>query len=286
MKILHRDRETRGQGTLSPLSFLLIFLALPGFAQEAPGVRLSTVEEIEADFANVPCKNKERLPAVWSLFKEKEAGPADITFQKGRGAENLIVTKHGQTDETIVIGAHYDLIEQGCGAVDNWSGVVAIAHLYRTIRQLDLEKTVVFVAFGKEEGGLFGSMAMVDTIPNNQKSRYCAMINIDSFGLAAPFALDHTSSPKLVQLATESAERMKLPFYKVSIPGTDADSSSFLRKGIPAVTLSGLSNDWNTILHTRRDQVAKVIPGSVYLGYRLALSMWARIDLAPCAAYR
>jgi hypothetical protein len=79
---------------------------------------------------------------------------------------------------------------------------------------------------------------------------------------------------------------MKVPFDGFSIPGADADSSSFKAAGIPAVTLSGVSSDWRLVLHTTNDQASKVIPASVYVGYRLALSIWNSADAAPCDAFR
>jgi hypothetical protein len=90
----------------------------------------------------------------------------------------------------------------------------------------------------------------------------------------------------LMDLAKTAAGELKIPFYTVPIMQGDADSSSFKAKGIPAVTLSGVSNDWQSILHTSNDQATKVVPLSVYLGYRLALSMWNAIDQASCSAYR
>src|SRR6185503_85585 len=136
--------------------------------------------------------------------------------------------------------------------------------------------------FGKEELGLVGSRAMVRAIPKERIPSYCGMINIDSFGLAAPFALESSSSKKLTELVQKISEEMKIPFQRVRLTNADADSSSFVAKQIPAVTLSGLSNEWQSILHTTADQTNKVSPASVYLGYRLALSTWSRIEQAAC----
>lgn len=44
--------------------------------------------------------------------------------------------------------------------------------------------------------------------------------------------------------------------------------------------------DCPKILHRGRDQAARVNPASVYLGYRLALAMVARLDQSACAAYK
>ncbi len=112
------------------------------------------------------------------------------------------------------------------------------------------------------------------------------MINIDSFGLAAPFALEGSSSNKLMTLAEEVSNQMRIPFEEIRINGADSDSSPFIAKNIPAVTLSGLSNEWRSILHTVFDVVKKVKPESVYLGYRLALTMWSRIEEGPCESFR
>ncbi len=64
-----------------------------------------------------------------------------------------------------------------------------------------------------------------------------------------------------------------VPFDHARVEQAGADSTSFLRRGIPAVTLHGLSADWLSIIHTDGDQPSMVNPTSVYLGYRLALAV-------------
>src|SRR4030095_6437012 len=103
------------------------------------------------------------------------------------------------TDEKIIVGAHYDKVADGCGAIDNWTGIVAMAHLYKTLKEIPLNKTVWFVAFGKEEKGLIGSRAMTEAIKKEDVAQFCAMINIDSLGLTAPQVLRNLSNPKLVE---------------------------------------------------------------------------------------
>lgn len=271
--------------TYASLFFMLTFSYSRVDGQ--PKVVLSTPEQIKEDFISVPCKdNEERLVAAEALFKKMGAAASDISIEKHNRVENLIIRHSGSSPEVVVIGAHYDKAGVGCGAVDNWSGVVTLAHIYRTVRQFGTKKNVLFVAFGKEEEGLVGSRAMVNALTKEQISEYCAMINIDSFGLAAPFVLENISSKKLVTLADEIASQMKIPFAKVRIEGPNSDSSSFIAKKIPAVTLSGLSNEFMSVIHTKNDQLEKVNAVSVYLGYRLALGMWSRIEGAGCGAFR
>jgi len=274
---------------LTKLTLAFLFLAglLPLARSQNPTDSLfSSVEEIQSDFKSVPCKKQERLPGVRALFERMGAKSEEITSQKQGNVENLMVRRSGTEPDTVVVGAHYDFIDSGCGAVDNWSGIVALAHVYRAVAKMTPHKNVIFVAFDHEEEGLFGSKQMVRDIKKEDRSHYCAMINIDSLGLAGPFALSSSSSPALVRLSEQMADTMKMPFYKVAIKDADADSSSFVARGIPAVTLAGISKDWESILHTRNDQAEKIQPVSVYLGYRLALGLWERIDQSPCGAFR
>ena len=254
-------------------------------AQQAP-LQLASPEQITNDFKSVPCNNADRLEAVRKLFGSLGAPAEQITLQKFKNAENLVIQALSPSTETVIVGAHYDKVDQGCGAVDNWTGIVAIAHLYATTQSLVHKKAIIFVAFGNEEKGLLGSRAMADAIPKAQRTQYCAMINIDSLGMGAPQVAENLSSEKLHKLATSVAKTMKIPYGDAPIGGAGADSASFMEKGIPAITIHGVTNDWRQVLHTSADQAVKVNPKSVYLGYRFALSLLASVDNAPCKAFR
>jgi Zn-dependent M28 family amino/carboxypeptidase len=188
--------------------------------------------------------------------------------------------------DTIFIGAHYDKADRGCGAVDNWTGIVLVAHMYKTLARAPLRKSLMFVAFGNEERGLVGSRAMLDRISDADRKRSCAMVNLDSFDRSAPQVLDNASNPKLAAMVGELAVRMNVPFSHAGLRLSDSDSTSFNRVGIPAVTLHGMSHDFRSVLHTDRDQASIVDPDSLNLGYRLALGVVAEIDNAPCDAFR
>jgi Zn-dependent M28 family amino/carboxypeptidase len=268
------------------LAHLLFFaLCIPAGAQQN-GIKISTSDEIHADVSSVPCEDGERLAAAKALFEKVGAPASDVSVEHFKGVENLVVRKQGTSAEILVIGAHYDKVSGGCGAIDNWTGVVAIAHLYKSLRHAPVRKTIIFVAFGKEERGLVGSRAMVGAIPKDERKQYCAMINIDSLGLSLPQVLDNASSRKLGGLAADLAKEMQLPFGHAVVTNAGADSSSFVRGGIPALTIHGLNNTWRSVIHTRDDQRSRVNPASVYVGYRLALALVVRLDAASCAAYR
>ena len=268
------------------LNVLVLMLALFGpITLQNSAINISTPEDLQTDLSSAPCKNIARVSAARSLFEKMGATTATVSVEKYKSVENLVIRKEGTSAETIVIGAHYDKTPDGCGAVDNWTGIVTLAHLYRSVKDIPLRKTIVFVAFGREEDGMIGSRAMVDAIAKDQVGQYCAMINIDSLGLAPPQVLDNASSKKLTDLAADVAKSMKIPFGHAIVERADSDSSSFVRKKIPALTIHGMSTNWRSILHTGNDQPSKINPLSVYLGYRLILAMIGRLDASVCAAY-
>jgi Zn-dependent M28 family amino/carboxypeptidase len=273
--------------------FAIVILALitPAlFAQNGNGAGPagSTIEEIESEFGSVPCKDDERLNAVKMLFEKMGAKKEEIIVEKFKNVENVVVKMAGaeNSPEKIVIGAHYDKTEQGCGAVDNWTGIVALAHIYRALKETMPNKTVVFVAFGKEEKGLVGSAAMTAGIKKEQAAEYCAMINIDSIGLDRTEVAENLSSKKLIALSAKIAKEMNLPFARGYLNGGDSDSTSFINKKIPALTIHALGNNWRQVLHTPHDQAAKVKMESVFGSYRLALALLDHIDKSDCRAFR
>jgi Zn-dependent M28 family amino/carboxypeptidase len=270
----------------SLVAALVFFLTvIPTGAQDS-SFKVSTPEQIKEDFSIVPCENKKRLEAVKTLFERAGVPSSDVTIEKYKDVENFVWTKKGESSEKIVVGAHYDKVADGCGALDNWTGVVTLSHLYRTLKDVPLKKTLVLVAFGEEEKGLIGSRAMTKGISKDQAAEYCAMINIDSLGLGPPQVADNMSSKKLGQFTEDLAKKMKMPFAHASIEGADSDSGPFIEKKIPAVTIHGMSNEWSKILHSGNDQVSKVNAVSVYLAYRLILAMVVDLDQSPCVAYK
>lgn len=247
---------------------------------------ISTREQIGEEFKNVPCKNEERQRAVKALFERMGAPSSEIIVEKLKGVENLVVRKIGASEEKVVIGAHYDKVDLGCGAIDNWTGIVAIAHVYRAFQNVTPNKTLVFVAFGREEDGLIGSEAMARAIPKDDQKQYCAMVNIDSLGMGYPQVTDENSSHKMGLLAETLAEKMKVPFAHSSFVGADSDAHSFKAKGIPTMDIHGLTSRWRSYLHSSSDNVSNVKIESVYLGYRFVLAAVISIDTARCDSYK
>jgi hypothetical protein len=76
---------------------------------------------------------------------------------------NVVGTQTGTVHPTAeyVIGAHYDSVSNP-GADDNASGVALVLEAARILTQYDSEYTIRFIAFDREEQGLYGSNAYID----------------------------------------------------------------------------------------------------------------------------
>ena len=94
--------------------------------------------------------------------------------------ENLIFSKQGASDRVIVVGAHYDCVEQTFGTDDNASGVGVLLELASIYSTKESPYTIRFVLFSAEEPGCLGSQYYVDNLSQEERDRIACMINIDS----------------------------------------------------------------------------------------------------------
>ena len=157
----------------------------------------------------------------------------------------------GSTEETIVIGAHYDhvgvvprqfqrddqtpMIHNG--ADDNASGTAAIIELARALADgQKLHRNLLFIAFDGEEMGLLGSQHFVQQ-PTVPLEDIPVMVNFDMIGRLSQgkYTVFSTHSGQgLPELVREYAEQFDLK-YKAGGSMDGSDHASFLRQHIPAL---------------------------------------------------
>ena len=89
---------------------------------------------------------------------------------------NIIVTKPGKSEKTIIVGAHYD----GDGSGDNGSSVALALTTAQHLYGVETEYTIKFVFFTAEEYGLYGSTAYVNAMTEEEIANTLYMINMDS----------------------------------------------------------------------------------------------------------
>jgi hypothetical protein len=107
---------------------------------------------------------------------------------EGYHCANIEAELRGATkpDEIVVIGAHYDSIDEAPGADDNASGVAALLALARTFAHERPARTLRFVAFANEEPPYFQSESMGSYVyarrSRERGEKIVAMISLESIG--------------------------------------------------------------------------------------------------------
>jgi hypothetical protein len=98
---------------------------------------------------------------IGDALKRAGAEVSDQSFEAGGGAYRNVIGSFGpETEEVIVVGAHYDTDGEMPGADDNASGVAALLELARLLATERLSHRVELVAFALEEMPYFGTGAM------------------------------------------------------------------------------------------------------------------------------
>ena len=93
-------------------------------------------------------------------------------------SQNVILTIPGRSEETIIIGAHYDGLAYP-GVSDNASGTVLLLESAYRMRNVDHYYTLQYVFFGAEEVGLDGAFYFVDNMTQEEIDNLILMINAD-----------------------------------------------------------------------------------------------------------
>lgn len=240
------------------------------------------VESLTSSILDSSCDNAARLADTEKLLTK-----LDLTFEHRvyKSATNLIVVNPGESEETVIVGAHFDKTTPGCGVIDNWTGVVMLAHLAKWSEKNELRRNYVFVAFGEEEKGLLGSAAMAAEIEASRDRRPCAMVNLDSFGFDKAWGLANISDRPLLLLAADVERERGGSFSIRNYERAISDSQSFQKIGVPSITLSGLNSEWRDYLHKERDQAVHIDFGVIEDNYRFVEAFLKKIDSLPCERF-
>ncbi len=205
----------------------------------------------------------------------------------GRTVYNIVAEIPGteKPDTIIVVGAHYDTIEDTPGADDNASGIAGLLELYRLLSPLRFRKTVRFVAFTLEEPPFFstelmGSMVYA-TNCRKRKENVELMVCLEMIGYGSrrchqDYPLNHnlkefpvhgnymsvislpSNAPYVYLWKNIYNDRARWKIYEyigpASIPGMDlSDHMSFIRSGYRAIMISDTGFYRNKNYHSPED---------------------------------
>ncbi len=263
------------------------FAALKASEDQNPGVlpegAIPSDDDMHGRLDRLPSTNPERMKYIVDLFKLGGATDADIRLQDaGKGRNNVIVTIKGKTDRVIVVGGHYDKVSEGLGKIDNGTGSTMVANLYQAMHGTQPDATLVFIAFAREEEGLYGSQAYVKSLDKAARGKIDAMINLDTLAVDGTFSWKNNSTramlDRFAKVSRESGHAMKEDYLN----GGDADSSTFRDAGIPAVTIYGASQDVIfDIIHSERDNMSAFNLQHYKNAYLLVLEAIKSLDRTP-----
>jgi hypothetical protein len=177
---------------------------------------------------------------------------------------NILAYLPGQTDEYVIIGAHYDHLGYGNedslapsqigqihpGADDNASGTAGVLELARMFAPLKgkLQRGILFMDFAGEELGLLGSAEWVKE-PTRPLANAVAMINMDMIGRIRDekiYVGGVGTGTGLQDLLVDAAKgsNFKIEYSKGGYGASD--HTSFVARKIPVLFFfSGLHSDYH-----------------------------------------
>jgi hypothetical protein len=190
---------------------------------------------------------------------------------------NVLAYLPGQTDEYVIVGAHYDHLGRGDshslapsqlgqihpGADDNASGTAGVLELARQLAPMKgrLHRGILFASFAGEELGLLGSAAWVKE-PTRPLDKAVAMLNMDMIGRIkdGKVYIGGVGTGSTFQSVLDHAQNRVDFKIEYSAGGySSSDHTSFVTKHIPVLFFfSGLHSDY----HKPSDTWEKIDPNA------------------------
>ena len=220
--------------------------------------------------------------ATWAAGELAQAGYAVSTQPVPRGGgrcRNVVGDRPGTgpvPDATgprgvVLVTAHLDSInlsgaaEPAPGADDNGSGSAGLLALARALAGRPAALDLRVILFGGEEEGLFGSSTYVAALPDPERARIRAVVNMDMIGCrngGEPGVLLESAPVAqgvLDGLARAAATYTQLQ-VRTSLHPFNSDHVPFLDAGLPAVLTIEADDEANPRPHTAGDTVDTIDP--------------------------
>ena len=116
----------------------------------------------------------------WNLVTHPMVLGAGREYQlrADRVSQNVILTLPGQSERTIIVGAHYDSPPYP-SASDNASGTALLMESAQRMMEVEHYYTIVYVFFGAEEVGLIGAYYYYESLTTRERNNIVMMVNAD-----------------------------------------------------------------------------------------------------------
>ncbi|MBD2464342.1 M28 family peptidase [Oscillatoria sp. FACHB-1407] len=210
-------------------------------------------------------------------------------FQEFDGGINIYAERPGTDPSagTILLGAHYDSVEQSAGVDDNATGVAAVLEAARLLGDRSTPRTLKLALFDLEEVGLLGSFAFAKDATRIEQLQGAIVLDMigfachtdgcQSYPAVLPFTPATTRGDFLAVIGDQGhmplidafsrAARRELPtVLTLPVPLLGpftpdllrSDHAPFWQAGIGAVLLTDTANFRNPHYHTETDTLENV----------------------------
>ncbi len=222
-----------------------------------------------------------QLPPTGSLQFDREADAVAVGVSKESGAwlteyadrggevrltvdaettpgesQNVVGRLGPETDEELVVVAHYDAHDIAEGALDNGCGIATLVTAVRLLADCDLSMGVRVAGVGCEELGLMGAEHLADVTDLDTVK---AVVNLDGVGRFRNLVAMTHASEATKAVAETVADDTRHPITVSEEPHPFSDQWPFVRRGVPALQLHSDSGErgrgWG---HTHADTRDKV----------------------------
>jgi Iap family predicted aminopeptidase len=209
--------------------------------------------------ASIPAVGVSREVMSWIRQRELDSVSVSIAAEsRSTESQNVEAVIGPDTNDEILVTAHFDAHDIGDGAADNGLGCATLVEIAATLAPVEdvLDTRVRFVGFGAEEIGIQGSEQWATT---HDLSRTKAVVNVDTAGTGRTLKLKTMGFSSIEEQVSEAAESLAVPveFKRDLIP--DSDHWPFVCRGVPAVTANSVQDEkgrgWG---HTHGDTLDKL----------------------------
>ena len=210
------------------------------------------------EYASIPIVCISMIDAEKLVNKNPKTVTMNVDQERVNKVTNNVVAEiKGKSEEQIVFTAHLDTVKFSKGAYDNASGCASIMNVLQHFSKCKPEKTLKFVWCGCEEFSMAGSKHYVASHKEDMdKTKLC--VNIDMAGLALGYdKAIVTANNELADYIKGISEQEKFPItMKVGVYGSD--STSFAKKGVPAVSFGRFALAGGAVFHNRHDVIERL----------------------------
>lgn len=174
----------------------------------------------------------------------------------------MIAELPGETDEWIVLSAHYDTTPLSVGSYDNMTGCLGLLGVMEQLKEKQLRYGLRFIFCGSEERGLLGSKAWVRD-HEGELDKVALNINLDMIGTTmGHFIACVSAEEKLVHYLQYFAS-IRGWGMKGHVGVYSSDSTPFADKGVPALSFARIAGPSQATIHNRYDTAAVLSPDQI-----------------------